>query len=132
MFVTTTMTGSSGSASGSDPTTTRWADLPESVAVFVPSWTIGSYVKGCLAVTFVLYVLNQKHLLPRPLSAIVSKVLFWPTLPVTAISRLGTWSTVIDDTVVIGAAPFGFIDYPERLYTEYGVSSCVLLETQRW
>jgi len=31
-----------------------------------------------------LYFLNQKHfLLPKPISAIVSKILFWPTLPIT-------------------------------------------------
>jgi hypothetical protein len=121
------MTRSSDSGSGPDPTATRWTDLPGNAAVFVPSWTIGNYVKGCLAVTVVLYILNQKHFLPKPLSAIVSKVLFWPTLPVTAISRLGSWSTVIDDTVLLGAAPFGFIDYPERLYTEYGVSASRVL-----
>jgi len=35
-----------------------------------------------------LYFLNQKHfLLPKPISAIVSKILFWPTLPITVVSK---------------------------------------------
>ena len=52
-----------------------------------------------LATTLTLYVLNQQHLLPYNLSKIVSKVLFWPTLPITIFRRLGKWETVIDDTV---------------------------------
>lgn len=74
-----------------------------------------------LGVTVVLYALNQKALLPLPLSQVVSKVLFWPTLPITVARRLGRWSTVIDDAVVMGGAPFGFCGIPERLYYDYGV-----------
>ena len=81
----------------------------------------GALLKSCLVVTLGLYILNQKHLLPKPLSAVVSKVLFWPTLPITVGRRLGAWSTVVDDTVIIGGAPFGFVQLPERLYYEYGV-----------
>lgn len=73
--------------------------------------------------TVVLIVLNQKALLPKPLAAVVSKVLFWPTLPITVGLRLGKWSTEIDDTVVMGGAPFGFAGIPETLYQEYGVST---------
>lgn len=103
-------------------------------AAALPSW-IGSCLKSCLAVTVALYILNQKHLLPKPLSAIVSKALFWPTLPITACTRLGAWSTVVDDTVIMGGAPFGFIGFPERLYNEYGVSItlyfCITFLVQR-
>jgi len=46
-----------------------------------------------------LYVLNQQHLLPYELSKVVSRALFWPTLPITVLKRLGRWETLIDDTV---------------------------------
>jgi hypothetical protein len=79
--------------------------------------------KTFLGVTLTLYVLNQKHMLPMPLGRIVSKALFWPTLPITVSKRIGSWSnTVVDDTVVLGGAPFGFCNIPEKLYHEYGVS----------
>ena len=103
-----------------------WDHMSGFAAAALPTWT-GACLKGCLAVTVALYVLNQKHLLPKPLSAIVSKALFWPTLPITASRRLGAWSTVVDDTVIIGGAPFGFVKFPERLYNEYGVSMVLVI-----
>jgi len=94
----------------------------------LPSNSLEGFMKSCLAVTVVLYVLNQKHLLPKPLSAVVSKALFYPSLPITAVRRLGTWSTVVDDTVIVGGAPFQFVQFPEKLYHEYGVSvSCIYI-----
>jgi atypical dual specificity phosphatase len=80
-----------------------------------------------LGVTLALYVLNQKHCLPRPLSAMVSQALFWPTLPITISRRIGKWITPVDDTVLIGGAPFGFFNYPEKLYKEYGVRGVINL-----
>jgi hypothetical protein len=79
-------------------------------------------LKTALGMTVALYVLNQKHLLPKPLSAVVSKTLFWPTLPITVGRRIGQWSTVVDDVVVMGGAPFGFAKIPEKLHDSYGVS----------
>ena len=89
---------------------------------------LGSSCKTVLGVTLALYILNQKALLPQPLSAAVSRALFWPTLPITAVRRLlvqGGWATVVDDTVVIGGAPFAFLGWPEKLKREYGVSGVV-------
>ena len=84
---------------------------------------IGFGLKTFFGITFTLYVLNQKHMLPMPLGRVVSKALFWPTLPITVSRRIGSWSnTVVDDTVVMGGAPFGFCNIPEKLYREYGVS----------
>jgi hypothetical protein len=51
----------------------------------------------------------------------VSQTLFWPTLPITVGRRMGAWTTVVDDTVMIGGAPFGFAKIPERLYEQYNV-----------
>jgi len=81
-----------------------------------------SALKTALAVTLALYALNQKALLPKPMSRVVSKVLFWPTLPITVLRRVGKWTTVVDDTVVMGGAPFEFAGFPERLREQYNVS----------
>lgn len=89
-------------------------------AAAIPS--LSACFKTTLGVTVALYILNQKHLLPRPLSAIVSQVLFWPTIPITVSRRIGRWETVVDDTVIVGGAPFGFAKLPEKLYETYGVS----------
>ena len=75
-----------------------------------------------MGATITLYILNQKHLLPKPLSAVVSKTLFWPTLPITVSRRFGKWVTSIDDTLVLGGAPLGFCNIPEKLHDIYGVS----------
>jgi len=73
-----------------------------------------------------LYVLNQQHMLPKPLSAVVSKVLFWPTLPITVLRRIGQWETVVDDTVLIGGAPFAPW-MPLNLYENHGVRGVINL-----
>ena len=83
--------------------------------------SIGALIRLTLGATVVLYIMNQKHLLPRPISNIVSHVLFWPTLPITISKRLGKWYTPIDDTVIMGGAPFGFAKIPELLYEQYDV-----------
>jgi atypical dual specificity phosphatase len=75
--------------------------------------------------TVTLYILNQKHLLPKPIGRVVSKSLFWPTLPITLARRIGCWSTVVDETVVMGGAPFGFANIPEHLHDEYGVTGVI-------
>ena len=77
--------------------------------------------KAFLGITIGLYILNQKHLLPKPISRVVSRALFWPTLPITVAKRLNAWMTRIDDTVLMGGAPFGFAGIPDNLYQQYGV-----------
>lgn len=90
-------------------------------AAVLPSWS-ASCIKAILGATLALYILNQQHLLPKPISRVVSKALFWPSMPITVVRRLGSWTTVIDDTVVMGGAPFGFAGIPEKLYNQCGVS----------
>jgi hypothetical protein len=98
-----------------------WEAAVRTASIIVPSWT-SACLKSCLAAAVALYILNQKHLLPKPLSAVVSKALFWPSLPLTVIKRFGSWSTKIDETVLLGGVPLGLVNYPEKLYNEYGVS----------
>lgn len=74
--------------------------------------------RGFLGVTVALYFLNQSHLLPRPLSGLVSRALFWPTLPITFAKRVGKWTTMVDETVMLGGAPFDVLGLPEKLYDE--------------
>lgn len=82
--------------------------------------------KGFMAITVALYILNQKHLLPRPLSRVVSRTLFWPSMPITVARRIGHWTTEIDDTVIMGGAPFGFAKIPDQLH-DRGVRGVVNL-----
>jgi len=65
----------------------------------------------------VLYVLFQKKLLPRSIARVVSKVMFYPTFPLTAMMRIGNYWTVVDDTIILGCAPMGFLDHPKQMHT---------------
>ena len=97
----------------------------ESSAHLFPSLLSASILKWSLGAIITLYILNQQQLLPKPLSSIVSKTLFWPTLPITVSRRIGRWSTVIDDAVVLGGAPFGFAKIPHKLHDEYNVRGVI-------
>jgi hypothetical protein len=110
--------GEQGPGKGRTSESTSWTSNIVSAAV---PHVATLALRAVLGLTVALYILNQKHALPRPLSAIVSKTLFWPTLPITASRRIGKWTTRIDDTVIIGGAPFGFLNFPEKLYEDYGV-----------
>lgn len=96
---------------------------PTTMLGALPNWRLT--IRILLGATATLYVLNQKHLLPKQLSSVVSQVLFWPTLPVTFSSRIGRWITNIDDAVVMGGAPFGLLGMPDRLYYDYGVRGVI-------
>ncbi len=92
--------------------------------VFVPQLANLALRTG-LGITVVLYILNQSHLLPKPLALVVSRFLFYPTLPITAAKRIGKWVNRIDETVVLGGAPFQFLDYPRTLNEDYGVGGVI-------
>lgn len=83
--------------------------------------------KFALGTIVALYILNQQHMLPRGLSSVVSKTLFWPTLPITFSKRLGKWTTQVDDTVIMGGAPIGWLNVPKKLQEQYGVKSVINL-----
>ena len=82
-------------------------------------------MKFTLGTVVTLYILNQQHMLPKTLSAIVSKTLFWPTLPITFSRRIGKWVTVVDDDVVLGGAPFGWLGIPEQLRNDHNVMGVI-------
>lgn len=62
------------------------------------------------------YFLFQKKLLPFPVMKIVSKMLFMPTFPITAMLRIGNYWTVVDDTLILGCAPMAILNHPSSLY----------------
>lgn len=68
---------------------------------------------GIIATTYLLF---QKKLLPDPIAKIVSKIYFYPTFPVTALLRLGNYWTKVDDTLILGCAPMGFLGHPEMMH----------------
>jgi len=109
-----------GSDDSRGPTTT----IATLLGAALPRWSrLG--LRIFFGATATLYVLNQKHLLPKPLSSVVSRALFWPTLPITVSRRIGKWVTDIDDTVVLGGAPFGWVGMPERLYDDKAVRGVI-------
>ncbi|KAL7481419.1 hypothetical protein ACHAW6_007101 [Cyclotella cf. meneghiniana] len=96
-----------------------------SSAVFSGIPTIAKLCLRSIAIaTVTLYILNQKHMLPKPLGRVVSRALFWPTIPITVSRRLGKWTTEVDNAVIIGGAPFGFMKYPEK-FAKQGVRGIV-------
>jgi len=108
-------------------TTTAVPTIAATGIEFAKSCCTKSIYHVIFSTTVILYVLNQKHVLPKPLSAIVSKVLFWPTLPITMSRRIGKWYTPINvndnDMLVLGGIPLTNI--PETLYKEYGVRGVI-------
>eukprot|EP00628_Pelagophyceae_sp_CCMP2097_P039976 CAMPEP_0184255370 /NCGR_PEP_ID=MMETSP0977-20130417/8026_1 /TAXON_ID=483370 /ORGANISM="non described non described, Strain CCMP2097" /LENGTH=222 /DNA_ID=CAMNT_0026560937 /DNA_START=1 /DNA_END=666 /DNA_ORIENTATION=- len=70
------------------------------------------------ASSFVLvFALFQKRILPKTLARKVARWAFWPTLPFTYARlmlvppRSGLW-TVVDETVLVGAAPLALLRHP--------------------
>jgi len=83
---------------------------------FFPMGLLGRLAVVTFATLTVTFFLFQKKLLPLPISKIVSKLFFLPTFPFTALLRLGNYWTKIDDTLILGCAPFGFLGHPDMLY----------------
>ena len=81
-----------GDDDGSKPSKGFLDGLKNVTVAAVPQATSLAF-KSFLGATLMLYILNQNHMLPRPLSAVVSKGLFWPTLPITVSRRIGKWAT---------------------------------------
>ena len=123
----------------SDADKTRWAPwsapprrrieaestIPPTAFSALPHRLAPLFLRSCVVVTVALYALNQRHMLPMPIGRVVSRALFWPTIPITISRRLGKWTTVVDDAVVIGGAPFGWCGYPERLSRRFNVRGVV-------
>lgn len=64
----------------------------------------------------IIYAMFQKKVFGPIMTKVVSKVLFYPTLPITMLMRWGNlWSTV-DDTLILGTAPLSILNHPEQMH----------------
>jgi atypical dual specificity phosphatase len=81
-----------------------------------PQLTATRFLWGCAMAFATTYVLFQKKLLPFPLMKLASKLLFLPTFPITALMRIGNYWTPVDETLILGCAPMGFMQHPEKLH----------------
>ena len=104
----------------------------------IPSYAYESYTsQGPLGRVFILtfmggtllYGLFQKKVFPHNVARLVSKILFIPTLPLTLLMRWNNLSTMIDDTVILGTAPVGFLGHVERMHKQ-GVKGVVNMCTE--
>ena len=68
--------------------------------------------------SMVLYGLFQKKMLPKGVARMASKFLFAPTLPITLALRWGNLWTKVDDSLIVGTAPVGFLGHPQQLYKQ--------------
>lgn len=82
----------------------------------MPSSLIVKFAYGLVASGALVFFLFQKKLLSKKMSKIVSKIYFLPTFPITILMRLGNYWTIIDDTLLLGCAPMGFLGHPSQLH----------------
>ncbi|KAE8904820.1 hypothetical protein PF005_g10791 [Phytophthora fragariae] len=73
-----------------------------------------------------LYAAFQLHLLPEGLGRIVARVFFYPTWPLTYLSRRTNYWTLVDSHVLLGAAPMSFMPHVDALVSR-GVRAVVNL-----
>lgn len=103
------MPGMDGGGRGIYSPLTRFASIATSLSFRNGLWIL-------LGASSITYFLFQKKLLPKPISALVAKIFFYPTFPVTALLRLGNYWTPVDETLILGCAPFGIAGHPQALY----------------
>ena len=74
----------------------------------------------------VVLFMFQKKMLSKSTSKVVSRIFFFPTLPITILMRIGNYWTAVDDTLLLGCAPIGCLGHPSQLY-ELGVRGVINL-----
>lgn len=94
--------------------TTRW------LGTLLGRVAAGRFAYAIWTVAVVGFALFQKRMLPPRLARFAARFYFYPTLPLTYARlcllppRAGLW-TPVDDTVIFGAAPVGFLGHTRRL-----------------
>ncbi|KAL4162993.1 hypothetical protein KRP22_015108 [Phytophthora ramorum] len=73
-----------------------------------------------------LYAAFQLHYLPEGLAKVVARVYFYPTWPLTYLSRRKNYWTLVDSHVLLGAAPMSFMPHVDALVSR-GVRAVVNL-----
>ena len=51
---------------------------------------------GMLGSSVLVYMAFQKHLFPKPIARVVSKIYFYPTVPISISLRLNNYWTFLD------------------------------------
>jgi len=100
-----TSEGTSGAGHRSLSTVALWSVSEAAAALGILAWW---RLVSTLIALLLPFVAFQKKLLPEELARIVSRLYFWPTVPLTILKSWrkgkGLWCAV-DDTVVLGVAP---------------------------
>ncbi|KAF0691801.1 Aste57867_17072 [Aphanomyces stellatus] len=81
---------------------------------------------GTSLVLGVVYAAFQLHLLPRPIAQVVARIFFFPTWPLTYLSRRSNYFTLVDSHVYLGAVPMVFMGHVSFLHAR-GVRAVVNL-----
>ena len=74
----------------------------------------------------VVLFMFQKKMLSKKTSKVVSRVFFFPTLPITILMRIGNYWSTVDDTLLLGCAPIGCLGHPAQLH-QLGVRGVINL-----
>lgn len=77
-----------------------------------------------LVATTMFYTAFQLHVLPTPLARVAARVYFYPTWPLTYLSRRKNYWTLVDSHVFVGAAPMAFMPHVDALVSR-GVRAVV-------
>lgn len=88
-------------------------------------YAITSWQAWVLAACMV-YAAFQLHYLPEGLARVVARVYFYPTWPLTYLSRRKNYWTLVDSHVLLGAAPMSFMPHVDALVSR-GVRAVVNL-----
>lgn len=100
-------------------------DASSSLLSTAASWSVRCL--GHVGVSFtLLYTAYQLHYLPRGLARIVGRIAFYPTWPLTYLSRRKDYWTLVDSHVMLGAAPMAFMGHVEAMHAR-GVRAVVNL-----
>lgn len=95
-----------------------------------PAGIVASVFGGLFFILVVVYILNQKHFFRPSVTAIVSKLYFYPSLSLTWLSHLRRpWWAAVDKGVYVGAVPLVCLGHVKQLH-KCGVRAVINLQDE--
>lgn len=91
-----------------------------------PWWSPLSSWRLWLLSMGLMYAAYQKHLLPKAFARVAGRFYFYPTWPLTYLSRRKAYWSLVDSHVLLGAAPMSFMGHAEELH-QRGVRAVINL-----
>lgn len=91
-----------------------------------PAWSALANWRMWLLGLGALYAAFQSHLLPNGIARVVGRAAFYPTWPLTYLSRRRDYWSLVDSHVMLGAAPMSFMGHADALYAR-GVRAVINL-----